>query len=105
MATQSEAAAISGGDAATVTVVAPNPPTTVALYVGDLDSSVTDKELFDYFNADGHVVNVKVCKDMNTRESLGYGYVNFIDKETGSFSFLFFSLVFCFYHPFLDFVF
>ena len=60
-----------------------NQPHTASLYVGELDSSVTEAMLFELFSSMGQVASIRVCRDAVSRRSLGYAYVNYNNAADG----------------------
>ena len=69
-----------------------NQPTTgnygiASLYCGDLDPDITEANLYDKFSQAGPVASIRVCRDLVSKRSLGYAYINFqqaLDGKTSA---------------------
>ncbi|KAK7391199.1 hypothetical protein VNO78_19611 [Psophocarpus tetragonolobus] len=78
------------GVAAAAAVMAPaaalgsGPFANASLYVGDLEGSVNEEQLYDLFSQVAPVVSIRVCRDQARRSSLGYAYVNFSNAHDAS---------------------
>lgn len=58
------------------------------LYVGDLPPEIEEFHLFEKFGSVGPIVSIRVCRDLITKNSLGYAYVNFQNPSDGKWKML-----------------
>lgn len=65
-----------------------------SLYVGDLERSVSEAQLYEIFSQIGPVVSIRVCRDIITKRSLGYSYVNYSSAQDGMSPVLVFAPIF-----------
>lgn len=61
----------------------PAPVKTVAsLYIGELDLNIHENDLLNLFSPFGTILTVRVCRDMISLRSLGYGFINYESQES-----------------------
>lgn len=71
-------------------VMVPSGLSQKSLYVGDLDYSVKEPEVYELFSRVGHVVSVRVCHNQSAKAC--YAYVNYTRPEDGKLYMLFLSV-------------
>lgn len=55
-----------------------------SLYIGELAPSITEEELRPIFEVYGELESVKICRNWNTGEPLGYGFINYRSIEAAT---------------------
>eukprot|EP00796_Vickermania_ingenoplastis_P006179 gene6179-4457_t len=56
-------------------------PQIASLYVGELDPNIKENDLLNLFSPFGTILTVRVCRDMVSQRSLGYGFINYESHE------------------------
>ena len=79
------AAAVPVAEGTPAAAVLPPLGSIASLYVGDLAESVDETQLHAVFSQVAPLVSVRVCRDIVSGVSLGYGYVNFYSRQEGKF--------------------
>jgi polyadenylate-binding protein len=77
MSTELEQQNTASSSVAAAAAASANKFQSASLYVGDLHTDTDEAKLIEKFSTVGTVVLVRICRDKITRQSLGYGYVNF----------------------------
>lgn len=69
-------------------------PTLIVMiyFLGNLDAEVTEVMLFNKFQTLGDIASIRICRDFNTRRSLGYAYINFQNEAGGRKAHVFFCV-------------
>jgi polyadenylate-binding protein len=52
-----------------------------SIFVGDLAREIGEQDLYTVFSRVGNVTSIHVCRDVTTKKSLGYAYVNYQEAE------------------------
>lgn len=55
-----------------------------ALWIGDIENWMTEKDVSNMFAQIGSVVNVKIIRDKNSGTPMGYGFVEFSSHEVAA---------------------
>ena len=51
------------------------------IYVGNLPSSITEKELYELFTPFGEVISAQITLGMDGKTNSGYGYVTMVNEK------------------------
>ena len=48
-----------------------------SLYIGDLSTRIQENDILNIFSKMSGLESVRICRDLVSKKSLGYGYINF----------------------------